>query len=112
MHRIVTTSLLLAGFLWLTPGAPAEEVKLFNGKDLTGWVGSVNGYGVEEIDAMRGLIPRSAIVEALLQLALRRVRRHRQSHISPALPYGESPRSKEDDGYDEYWDERHIFADP
>lgn len=30
---------------------------------------------VEEIDALRGLISRSAIVEALLHLALRRVRR-------------------------------------
>jgi len=67
---------------------------------------------VEEIDAMRGLIPRSAIVEALLQLALRRVRRRRQTPISSTLPYGESPRSEEDDGYDEYWDERYIFADP
>ena len=68
---------------------------------------------VEEIDAMRGLIPRSAIVEALLQLALRRVRRHRQTPISSTLPHGESPRSEEeDDGYDGYWDERHIFADP
>ena len=60
---------------------------------------------VEEIDALRGLIPRSAIVEALLQIALNRVRRN--------PPSGEAPRSKEeDDGYDEYWDERPILTDP
>jgi len=43
---------------------------------------------VEEIDAMRGLIPRSAIVEALLQLALRRVRRHRQTPSHSPSPQG------------------------
>ena len=58
---------------------------------------------VEEIDAMRGLIPRSTLVEALLQIALRRVRQHYQTHIFFAFPSEESPRSKEeDDGYDEY----------
>jgi len=60
---------------------------------------------VEEIDALRGLIPRSAIVEALLQIALSRVRRNPLSR--------RTPRSKEeDDGYDEYWDERPILTDP
>ncbi len=68
---------------------------------------------VEEIDATRGLIPRSTLVEALLQLALRRVRRHYQNHTSLTLPYRESPRPDEKkDGYDEYWDERSILTDP
>lgn len=38
---------LLAGF---AQGATPDEegfVSLFNGKDLTGWIGAVNGYGVE-----------------------------------------------------------------
>ena len=66
---------------------------------------------VEEIDTLRGLIPRSAIVEALLKITLRRVRRPHQTHTPH--PSGEASRSKEeDDSYDEYWNERPILTDP